>query len=125
LAKFNVIEKERDYHIDFISSDNTKISIDASETDTFDKSSIFESLENVSGFFEKGAIGYSPNGRMYDGLELVTHNWKVRPLKVHNVESSFFMNESIFPEGSIKFDNALLMTSIKHEWHNIAIRNAK
>jgi hypothetical protein len=43
-------------------------------------------------------------------------NWEVQPLEVLNVKSSFFENEEVFPKGSVKFDNALLMTNIEHEW---------
>ena len=70
-------------------------------------------------FFEAGAIGYSPNGNKYDGLKLKTYNWKVEPLDVISVHSSFFENGKIFPEGSIMFDNALLMTQLKHEWYSV------
>lgn len=120
LAKFNVKESNGSYHIDFTSSDHTKISIDAKETQTFDANSIFETLQNVSDFFQKGAIGYSPNGKKYDGLKLETYHWKVRPLEVTDVKSSFFENERLFPKGSVKFDNALLMTKIEHEWRSVA-----
>src|SRR5688572_16042571 len=54
LAKFNVIEKDEDYHIDFTSSDEIKISIDAKKAKSFDTNSVFETLENASEFFEKG-----------------------------------------------------------------------
>jgi hypothetical protein len=120
LAKFNVKEANQDYHIDFTSSDNTNISIDAKETDGFVANSIFENLANASNFFEKGEIGYSPNGDKYQGLKLRAYKWQVTPLEVINVQSSFFENEAIFPKGSICFDNALLMKNIEHEWHSIA-----
>lgn len=120
LAKFNVNEKAENYHVDFVSSDNTSISIDAKETTLFDKDSIFESLNAASSFFENGSVGYSPNGTKFDGMKLETYHWKVKPLHVLNVSSSFFDNGSIFPAGSIKFDNALLMTNIHHEWKNVA-----
>ncbi len=51
-------------------------------------------------------------------------NWKVEPLKVEKIQSGFFENERIFPKGSIQFDNALLMTHIKHEWHSVGNKNA-
>ncbi|QJX48020.1 hypothetical protein HMJ29_14160 [Hymenobacter taeanensis] len=120
LANFNVRETGLDYHIDFTSSDQTSISIDAKEVEHFTKDSIFETLENVSEFFEKGAIGYSPNGSKFDGLQLKTYNWQVKPLAVSEVQSSFFADSTIFPAGSIKFDNALLMTKVEHEWHSVA-----
>lgn len=120
LAKFNVMESGENYHIDFTSSDDTQISIDANEVKTFDTHSIFETLENVSDFFEKGAVGYSPNGKKFDGLKLETYKWEVKPLHVSKVKSTFFENETIFPKGSVKFDNALLMTKVEHEWHRVA-----
>ncbi|HYV90225.1 MAG TPA: DUF2071 domain-containing protein [Chitinophagales bacterium] len=118
LAKFNVKEADGNYHVDFISSDKTTISIDAKEIKTFDATSIFKTLENVSDFFEKGGVGYSPNKDKFDGLRLQTYKWEVRPLEVLKVKSSFFEDEKLFPKGSVKFDNALLMTKIEHEWHS-------
>jgi hypothetical protein len=119
LAKFNVIEGDGNYHIDFISSDNTSISIDAKETSSFDPNSIFETLEHVSAFFEKGAVGYSPNENKYEGLKLQAYKWQVQPLIMQNIHSSFYENETLFPKGSIEFDNALLMTNVEHEWQTL------
>ena len=119
LAKFNVKEDGCNYHIDFTSSDSTSISIDAKETSQFGPNSIFETLENVSDFFEKGAVGYSPNREKYEGLKLQAYTWQVQPLEVKNVHSSFYENEAIFPKGSIQFDNALLMKRVEHEWKSM------
>jgi hypothetical protein len=47
---------------------------------------------------------------------LYTDNWKVQALEVSAVKSSFFEDESIFPKGSVTFDNALLMTNVQHDW---------
>lgn len=117
-AKFNVEEEKGNYHIDFKSSDDTEILIDATETKLFSDTSIFETLNNASDFFENGDLGYSPNKEKFDGLRLKAYKWKVRPLDVLKVKSSFFENEEIFPKGSVTFDNALLMTNIEHEWKN-------
>lgn len=76
-------------------------------------------MDNASEFSRTGAIGYSPNKNKFDGLELETFDWKVSPLQVESVQSSFFEDKAIFPAGSVKFDNALLMTQIKHEWHSV------
>ena len=119
LAKFNVKEGNGNYHIDFTSSDNTTISIDAKVTNTFPSDSVFETLENVSDFFEKGAVGYSPNRDKFEGLKLMAYTWQVRPLEVQHVHSSFYENEEVFPKGSIQFDNALLMTRVEHEWKSM------
>lgn len=125
-AKFDVKEENGHYHIAFRSSDGTTIAIDGDEGATLNSDSIFENVENASNFFEGGSVGYSPNDDnafKFDGLKLTTFNWKVEPLNVTSIKSSFFENESVFPKGSIKFDNALLMTQVKHEWHSIEQKN--
>ncbi|MFC4163618.1 DUF2071 domain-containing protein [Epilithonimonas zeae] len=118
-AKFNVKEENHNYHLDFKSSDNTTIEIDAKLVSEFSSNSIFKSIDNVSDFFEKGSVGYSPNGNCFEGLKLETYHWEIKPLEVSNVKSSFFDNRNIFPEGSIQFDNAVLMENIEHEWKSL------
>jgi hypothetical protein len=50
-------------------------------------------------------------------MELRCPNWKVEPLAVESVSSSFFDDPALFPRGSAQFDCALLMRNIEHEWH--------
>jgi hypothetical protein len=120
LANFNTQEEAGHYIVSFVSSDDTYIKIDAKEGASLHPDSIFDSIEEVSGFFEQGAVGYSPNRTGFDGLKLSTYKWEVKPLQVSTVNSSFFENEQIFPKGSVRFDNALLMTNIEHEWLGLA-----
>ncbi|MGM0582710.1 MAG: DUF2071 domain-containing protein [Bacteroidota bacterium] len=117
LAEFNVKESDGHYDISF-RDDNTVLSVRAVETAEWNNDSVFESLECASRFFESGGVGFSlkKNNKGFDGLELKTYNWKVSLLEVEDVQSSFFQNQDIFPEGSVKFDNALLMRNIEHEW---------
>ena len=95
------------------------MNVQARLSNEFNDDSIFDSLHAVSEFFEAGAMGYSPTRQPgnYDGLELRTLDWRVEPLQVQEVRSSFFENETLFPSGSVHFDNALLMKEINHEWH--------
>lgn len=116
LAKFSVNENNGNYEISFVSDDDTFLSIKAKEAKKWNDESVFENLECVSEFFEKGSIGYSPDKNDFEGLELKTQNWKVSLLEMESVKSSFFENEDRFPKGTVKFDNALLMTNIEHEW---------
>ncbi|WP_281847852.1 DUF2071 domain-containing protein [Olleya namhaensis] len=116
LANFIVNETDGNYEIAFKSDDGTALSIIAKETNTWNTESVFENLDCASKFFENVAVGYSPDKNNFDGLELKTYNWKVSLLEVEHVRSSFFENESVFPKGSVKFDNALLMKDIEHEW---------
>ncbi|MFY9550336.1 MAG: DUF2071 domain-containing protein [Thermoanaerobaculia bacterium] len=80
--------------------------------------SCFSSLAEASAFFEPGSLGYSTTaepGRL-DGVALKTRSWKVEPLEVEEVFSSYFSDETRFPKGSVAFDCALLMRNIEHEW---------
>jgi hypothetical protein len=118
LADFTIKEENSYYEVGFVSEDNTSLSIKAKETVLWNSESVFETIQDASNFFEKGSLGYSPmpNKNSFDGLELQTYDWKVSPLEVEEVHSSFFEDESIFPQDSIKFDNALLMKNINHKW---------
>ena len=81
--------------------------------------SIFGSIERASDFFEAGSIGYSATadaGR-FDGLQLRCRGWKVAPMEIEFLESSFFDDPGKFPPGSARLDCALLMRGIQHEWH--------
>lgn len=53
-----------------------------------------------------------------DGLTLEAKTWEVKPMKLDGVSSSFFDDRSVFPEGTIEFDHALIMKNIEHEWHS-------
>lgn len=84
--------------------------------------SIFASIEEASSFFEGGSLGYSAtrDGRKLDGIVLRTRTWRVDPLEVDFVTSSYFADESLFPAGSAVFDCALVMRNIAHEWESAA-----
>lgn len=120
LAKFNVEEAHGQYHIDFLSADQTGVSIDAKEVELLNENAIFQTLDEASLFFEKGSLGYSPNKNQFDGLKLQTYRWEMSPLEVSRVSSSFFEDQHLFPKESVVFDHALLMKEIEHEWHSVA-----
>jgi hypothetical protein len=119
-AKFEVQEEGDRYQVAFKSSDGTTISIDAKKAIALNSTSIFGDIKTASGFFEHGSVGYSPNRDKFDGIELRAFKWRVEPLDVRSVHSSFFEDENVFPKGSVQFDNALLMTQISHEWHSVS-----
>ncbi|MFT3824082.1 MAG: DUF2071 domain-containing protein [Chitinophagaceae bacterium] len=117
-ARFDVEEGNGHYKIAFTSSDKTTVAVDATETTVLNNDSIFGHLDNASEFFKNGSLGYSPNGKGYDGLRLSIRDWQVTPLTVHSVHSGFFQNDAVFPKGSVEFDNALLMKAVEHEWYS-------
>lgn len=100
-------------------SDGMRIRVVGTVTDRLPESSRFSSVAEVSEFFERGALGYSAtstDGR-FEGIEFGCHNWRVEPLAIEDIESSYFEDESLFPAGTVGFDCALLMRDIPHEWH--------
>jgi Uncharacterized conserved protein (COG2071) len=119
-AEFRVQEHDDRYRVELDSDDRqTHLLVEGRVADRFPPASVFESLKEASDFFERGSLGYSVTARpgQFDGLELRSFNWQVRPLAVGRVESSFFEDRALFPPGSVEFDCALLMRGIEHEWH--------
>lgn len=120
-AEFRVTEDEAS--IDFqMRSNDTKVRVDlkGSFANDLPDSSIFGCTDDASEFFRAGSLGYSVTreGNHLDGIELETKTWEVRPLVIENVESSYYANEQMFPNGSVVFDHALIMQNIEHEWHS-------
>ena len=118
-ARFDIDEYEQHYRV-ALSSDDGGLSlvVEADVTTSLPATSVFESIEEASEFFEAGSLGYSPTrSNEFDGLELRVFDWKVAPLAVSQVHSSFFEDDRLFPAGSTEFDCALLMKEINHEWH--------
>ncbi len=118
-ADFEVREGDGRFAVSFRSEDGTSLAIDARDTADWSKTSVFSGLDEASQFMQRGSIGYSParSEGAFDGLELRTARWEISPLEVSDVTSSFFMDRSVFPEGSVRFDSAMLMKDIAHEWH--------
>lgn len=120
LGRFEVEERGEHYAVRLENrNDQPILAVEADVTDRLPETSAFGSVEEASAFFEAGSLGYSPSaeGGRLDGLELRTHGWHVRPLAVRHVESSFFEDRQRFPEGTVRFDSALLMRDLQHEWH--------
>ncbi len=119
-ARFAVVERENYYRVELDSDDGqTHVCVEGRVSSHLPSTSTFGSLSEASAFFEAGSMGYSATAQLgkYDGLELRTRRWQVKPLAVDQIESSFFENEQLFPKDAIRFDCALLMRGIEHEWH--------
>jgi hypothetical protein len=78
----------------------------------------FRSVAEASSFFEAGSVGYSTTraGDRLDSVVLQTDSWKVEPLEIEHVYSSYFADRSLFPEDSAEFDCALVMRDIRYRW---------
>ena len=120
-ASFKVAESHSEIRLTMKSTDMTvAIEIEGEVAGGLPSASIFSSLAEASSFFEGGALGYSVTGEpdRLDGLKLETKEWRVTPLQVRRVYSSYFSDEEKFPKGSIEFDHALIMRDVAHEWHS-------
>ena len=119
-AAFRVCETTDHFELDMRSNDGaTLVRIHARLTNQLPADSVFRSLAEASEFFRAGALGWSARfkEKEFDGLELHCPEWRMEPLAVDLVASSFFENPDLFPSGSVKFDSAFLMRNIAHQWH--------
>lgn len=121
-STFHVEENGNSISINMQSLDQiVSVSIEGRIGDELPSTSIFSSLAEASSFFEGGAVGYSVTGDedRLDGLRLKTKEWRVEPLTVDRLYSSYFSDETKFPTHSVEFDHALIMKNVSHEWHTV------
>lgn len=121
LSCFKVVETGGEYDVRVEDRQGkVLISVEAQLAESMPHGSVFSAVAEASEFFEAGSLGYSPAehpGKL-DSLELRTETWHVSPLVVRHVRSAYFEDRGRFPEGSVQFDSALLMTNVRHEWHS-------
>jgi len=120
-AAFKVVESEHAIDFSMRSKDGSvAVDIAGKIVDRLPQSSIFRSLDEASLFFQSGSLGYSAtsNSNRLDGMTLETKQWRVEPLDINKVYSSYFADLLRFPKGSVAFDHALIMKNIAHEWHS-------
>ncbi len=127
-ARFTVRESDEYFYVAVDSDDRrTHILVEGRVGTDLPAASTFATVAEASRFFESGSVGYSVTHRSgaFDGLELRTFGWRVRPLVVERLESSYFADRSLFPDGSVSFDSALLMERLDHEWHSRGLLTAQ
>ena len=118
-AHFDVAENGPEIALKMRSADGrVEVDVAGRESDHLPQTSIFRSVGDASAFFESGSLGYSAtaSGRRLDGITLTTESWRVAPLALDRVRSSYFDDPSLFPKGSIRFDCGLVMRNIPHVW---------
>jgi hypothetical protein len=119
-AEFTTFESDDRIEVRMRSDDGeTRVEVVGRPAETLPLGSVFADTDTASRFFERGSLGYSDtrDPTQFDGLELRTRFWRVTPLEVDHIHSSFFENTEHFPVGTVEYDNALLMRGIDHEWH--------
>jgi hypothetical protein len=82
---------------------------------------LFETFADVMEFFRKGDCGFSCSldGERLEGMQLRTLSWSMQPLAADGVRAAFYADARRFPPEAIRFDGAVLMRGIPHEWHEL------
>lgn len=121
LASFDSRESNGEHRI-CVTDGNTDplVTVNARESGEFPATSLFDSLDAASEFFRVGSCGYSDSRRtgQFDGVELHTAAWCTSLLEITSLSSRYFDDNTIFPKGTIAFDNALLLRNVPHEWRS-------
>lgn len=118
-ARFAVRETSDELSVDMQSHDgDARVAVHGRLAASLPAGSVFGSLADASRFFERGSLGYSKTAHdgEYDGLELKTLGWRIEPLEITEIASSYFEDRARFPAGSVRFDCALVMRNVDHEW---------
>jgi hypothetical protein len=86
---------------------------------TLSGSRLFTGTDQASEFFRCGGAGFSvtPDPARLDGVELLTDDWRVTPVELVSVRSSFFDDPVRFPPGSAFPDCGLLMRDVAATWN--------
>jgi hypothetical protein len=119
-AEFQVADDRERVSLEMLSADGrVTVKVVGQQSASLPATSMFDSLQQASNFFEPGSVGYSVTraGLRLDKVALKTEHWSVAPLAIEHVSSSFFSDATVFPEGSAAFDCALVMRDVAHEWH--------
>lgn len=122
-ARFDVVESDESVFVSTRSDDGEmSIAVSARVTDTLVGSQLFDDLASASHFFESGAIGYSSTAdpQRFDGMRLETSAWRVEPLELESVRSSFFDDGPGMDPAQCELDCGLLMRRVPVTWHSLA-----
>jgi len=122
-ARFQVAETEDDLHVAFTARDGSvAVALDVHVTAELPGCQLFADTAAASAFFEQGSLGFSATGdpSRFDGLALHSTAWKVDPAVAVRAESSFFADRTLFPEGSVELDCALVMRKVPVVWQPLA-----
>ena len=117
-ARFHALESEEELSLEvFTKRKEADVTFRGSRVSKWKQTGLFDTLATVSAFFAQGDCGFSRSRHgTYEGMRLRMLEWRMTPLEVREARSNFFEDEKNFPPGSVKFDGAVLMAGIPHEW---------
>jgi hypothetical protein len=119
LARFRVEEHDEYYRVQVDSHDGTvHITVAGHAAEHVSPGSVFKNLDAASQFFRCAPVGYAatPTEGVFDGVELGTDGWALRPLRIDEASSSYFDDSARFPRGTAEVDSAFLMEGLATTW---------
>jgi hypothetical protein len=121
-SEFDVRESNGRYHVEISRpGEDPHVVFDGEDAAQFGDGSVFETLDEASEFFAKGAVGYSASGDRthFQGMELRLLEWHIRPLRIHHAFVRLYEDGRSVRKGAAELDSAMVMLRLKHEWHRI------
>jgi len=118
-ARFRVEEGDGSFRVEVSSHDGqVRIGVTAHRSALVMPDSVFESVEQASGFFRCAPVGYAatPDAGVFDGVALTAEGWAIQPLHLDEVRSSFFEDPARFATGTATPDSAFLMAGLDTSW---------
>ena len=118
-ARFRVEEHEGRFRVQADSRDGViRLLVSGHLAAGLPSGSIFADVASASRFFRCAPVGYAatPTEGRFDGVELETAGWGLRPLHLDEVSSSFFDDPERFPPGTAVADSAFLMGGLATTW---------
>ncbi|TDC41661.1 DUF2071 domain-containing protein [Micromonospora sp. KC213] len=121
-SRFDVRESADELRIAFADpGEAVRVDVHVRMAAALSGSHLFDDVDQASEFFRRGATGFSitPDPSHLDGVELLTQGWRVRPVELASVQSTFFDDPARFPPGSAIPDCGLLMRNLPATWKSL------
>jgi hypothetical protein len=117
-AQFVVREDHERLDVRYRTDDGVEVGIAVSPLTAW-ASTLFDSPDDASHFFETGSCGFSLDHHgCLEGIQMRADQWTAAPVSVE-ASSSWFEDPGRFPPGSIRPDAALLMRDLPVVWTRI------
>ena len=117
-ARFELVENAGELRFGFASVDGVTFArTHTRAAGALTTSRLFADLGQASDFFRRGDRGYSAtDGGCLDGVQMRTTDWRVEPVEILDVSSSYFDDPDRFLPGTATVDSAVLMRDVPVTW---------
>ena len=112
-ARFHLDETESRFRVNMVAP-GTHVSVDVQLGGPW-TSTLFPTIEDVSSFYQQGAVGWSPrrDDAGVEPLQLTSPKWDIEQGQIFSLRSSYF---DALPEGTATFDSVVVMRDVPAFW---------